>query len=90
MLEIDFNLFNKTNPVQLQGRAQIPFSGGKNFVVQQETAITVEVTEELTEDELAERHRLEMKVERGIEQVERTLYQIGTTCKVCRDGRKMG
>lgn len=37
----------------------------------------VEVVEELTEDELADRHRLELKVERGIEQVEQTFYQIG-------------
>ncbi len=73
---------------QLQGRAQIPFPGDKkNTVVQQETAITVEVIQELTEDELADRHRLEMKVERGIEQIERTLYQIGIALRELRERR---
>ena len=56
-------------------------------MVQQEAAITVEVIEELTEEELADRQRLEMKVERGIEQVERTFYTIGVALRELRERR---
>jgi hypothetical protein len=45
----------------------------------------VEVVEELTEEEAASRHRLELRIERGIEQVERTFYEIGKDLASLRD-----
>ncbi len=37
-------------------------------------AVVPEVVEELTEAEISDRHRLELKVERGLEQVDQTFY----------------
>lgn len=47
----------------------------------------VEVVEELTEEEAASRHRLELRIERGIEQIERTFYEIGKNLAELRDRR---
>lgn len=47
----------------------------------------VEVVEELTQEEAADRHRLELKIEQGIEQVEQTFYQIGKALAELRDHR---
>lgn len=50
-------------------------------------AAAVEVVEELTQEEAADRHRLELKIERGIEQVEQTFYQIGKALAELRSRR---
>lgn len=47
----------------------------------------VEVVEELSPEEEADRQGLELKVERGIEQIERTFYQIGIALAELRDRR---
>jgi len=47
----------------------------------------VEVVEELSPEEEADRHRLELKVERGIEKVEQTFYEIGIALAELRSRR---
>lgn len=51
------------------------------------TVAAVEVVEELTDEEVADRHRLELKVERGIQQVEKTFYEIGLALLELRSRR---
>jgi len=51
------------------------------------THAKVEVVEELSSEEEVDRQRLELKVERGIEQVERTFYQIGKALAELRKRR---
>lgn len=46
-----------------------------------------EVVEQLTKEEAADRHRLEMKVEQGIQKVEQTFYQMGLALSELRDRR---
>ncbi len=46
---------------------------------------SVEVIEELSLEEATDRHRLELKVERGIQQVEKTFYEIGVALRHLRD-----
>lgn len=50
-------------------------------------AVIPEVVEELTDDEEQDRHRLERKIEWGIEQVERTFYEMGKALAELRDRR---
>jgi len=45
----------------------------------------VEIVEELSPEEATDRHRLELKVERGIQQVEKTFYEIGVALRHLRD-----
>lgn len=53
-----------------------------------DASVTVaEVVEELSEEELADRHRLELKVERGIQQIEKTFYEIGLALLELRSRR---
>lgn len=49
--------------------------------------VALEVVEELTGEEAKDRHRLEFKIERGIEQVEQTFYEIGKALAELRDRR---
>ncbi len=49
------------------------------------THTPVEVVEELSPEEAADRQRLELKVERGIQQVEKTFYEIGVALRQLRD-----
>lgn len=52
----------------------------------EETQIAVvELAQELTDEEESDRHRLELKIERGIQQVERTFYEIGKALAELRD-----
>lgn len=48
---------------------------------------TIEVVEELTEDETSERHLLEQKIERGMKRVEQTFYEIGKALAELRERR---
>ena len=51
------------------------------------TRVIAEVVEELSDEEISDRHRLELKVEKGLEKAEQTFYEMGVALRELRERR---